>query len=335
MEKNDAEFVRKVEAFITEWNNADDRVLVHTSGSTGQPKPMWASKRLMANSARMTCDFLHLQPGDTALLCLPVDYIAGKMVVVRAMVRQLQLVIKAPQAHPLAGLHHAPTFAAMVPMQVTSGLNNAHERQLLADIRQLIIGGGAIDETLEKELRDFPNNVWSTYGMTETLSHIALRKINGKDADQWYTPFDHVNIATDHRGCLTIHAPLVCDNSLTTNDMVEIHPDGRRFRIIGRVDNVINSGGVKIHIEQVEERLRNAVDVPFAITKRRDPLLGEMVVMLVQSTELDALRQCCEQCLPAYWRPRLFISVDKIPTTDTGKPARKRAEQIAAQYMPK
>ena len=333
MEKNDAEFVRKVEAFIAEWNNADDRVLVHTSGSTGQPKPMWASKRLMANSARMTCDFLHLQPGDTALLCLPVEYIAGKMVVVRAMVRQLQLVIKAPQAHPLAGMHHAPTFAAMVPMQVTSSLNNAHERQLLADIRQLIIGGGAIDETLEKELRDFPNNVWSTYGMTETLSHIALRKINGKDADQWYTPFDHVNIATDHRGCLTIHAPLVCDNSLTTNDMVEIHPDGRRFRIIGRVDNVINSGGVKIHIEQVEERLRNAVDVPFAITKRRDPLLGEMVVMLVQSTELDALRQCCEQCLPAYWRPRLFISVDKIPTTDTGKPARKRAEQIAAQYM--
>ena len=335
MEKNDAEFVRKVEAFIAEWNNADDRVLVHTSGSTGQPKPMWASKRLMANSARMTCDFLHLQPGDTALLCLPVEYIAGKMVVVRAMVRQLQLVIKAPQAHPLAGMHHAPTFAAMVPMQVTSSLNNAHERQLLADIRQLIIGGGAIDETLEKELRDFPNNVWSTYGMTETLSHIALRKINGKDADQWYTPFDHVNIATDHRGCLTIHAPLVCDNSLTTNDMVEIHPDGRRFRIIGRVDNVINSGGVKIHIEQVEERLRNAVDVPFAITKRRDPLLGEMVVMLVQSTELDALRQCCEQCLPAYWRPRLFICVDKIPTTDTGKPARKRAEQIAAQYMPK
>ena len=334
MEKNDAEFVRKVEAFIAEWNNADDRVLVHTSGSTGQPKPMWASKRLMANSARMTCDFLHLQPGDTALLCLPVDYIAGKMVVVRAMVRQLQLVIKAPQAHPLDGMHHAPTFAALVPMQVTSSLNNAHERQLLADIRQLIIGGGAIDETLEKELRDFPNNVWSTYGMTETLSHIALRKINGKDADQWYTPFDHVNIATDHRGCLTIHAPLVCDNSLTTNDMVEIHPDGRRFRIIGRVDNVINSGGVKIHIEQVEERLRNAVDVPFAITKRRDPLLGEMVVMLVQSTELDALRQCCEQCLPAYWRPRLFISVDKIPTTDTGKPARKMAEQIAAQYMP-
>ena len=150
MEKNDAEFVRKVEEFIAEWNNADDRVLVHTSGSTGQPKPMWASKRLMANSARMTCDFLHLQPGDTALLCLPVDYIAGKMVVVRAMVRQLQLVIKAPQAHPLAGLHHAPTFAAMVPMQVTSSLNNAHERQLLADIRQLIIGGGAIDETLEK-----------------------------------------------------------------------------------------------------------------------------------------------------------------------------------------
>ena len=250
------------------------------------------------------------------------------------MVRQLQLVIKAPQAHPLDGMHQAPTFAAMVPMQVTSSLNNAHERQLLADIRQLIIGGGAIDETLEKELRDFPNNVWSTYGMTETLSHIALRKINGKDADQWYTPFDHVNIATDHRGCLTIHAPMVCDNSLTTNDMVEIHPDGRRVRIIGRVDNVINSGGVKIHIEQVEERLRNAVDVPFAITKRRDPLLGEMVVMLVQSTELDALRQCCEQCLPAYWRPRLFISVDKIPTTDTGKPARKRAEQIAAQYMP-
>ena len=332
MERNDTEFERKVKAFIAEWNNTDERVLVHTSGSTGKPRPMWASKRQMMNSARMTCDFLHLQPDDTALLCLPVEYIAGKMMVVRAMVRQLRLVTVSPQSHPLASLDTAPTFAAMVPMQVAASMDNAHDLMLLRNIRHLIIGGGAIDPAMEARLKDFPHDVWSTYGMTETLSHIALRKLNGRDADNYYTPFDHVNITTDHRGCLVVDAPMVSDSRLVTNDLVEIHADGRRFRIIGRVDNVIVSGGVKIHIEEVEERLQGRVGLPFVITKRHDERLGEMVVMLVQSTQTEAVRRCCEECLPTYWRPRLYISVDRIPLTETGKPARREAERIANEH---
>ena len=234
--------------FLNDWHNGSPTVPVHTSGSTGAPKPLRVEKRRMEASARLTCDFLGLAPGDTALLCMPLDYIAGKMMVVRSLVRGLRLVSVKPSSRPLAGLDEAPVFAAMVPMQVACSLHCAKERRLLMGIRHLIIGGGAVDKALEKELRSFPNAVWSTYGMTETLSHIALRRLSGPDADSWYTPFTGVGVSLGADGCLVIDAPLVCDGTLHTNDFAELHPDGRRFRILGRKDNVINSGGVKIRM---------------------------------------------------------------------------------------
>ena len=235
-----------LEEFLDEWNNGSERVLVHTSGSTGAPKPLWVEKRRMEASARITCDFLGLKEGDTALLCMPLDYIAGKMMVVRSLVRKLKLMVVEPTGHPLAA-HQLPrglTFAAMVPMQVYNSLQVPEERERLRQIRHLIIGGGAIDDALARELKDFPNYVWSTYGMTETLSHIALRRLNGAEASEWYTPFDNVRISQSEDGCLVIDAPEVCAERLVTNDIVEISQG--RFRVVGRKDNVICSGGIKI-----------------------------------------------------------------------------------------
>lgn len=255
-----------LEEFLNEWRNDSPTVLVHTSGSTGKPKPMWAEKEKMLNSARVTCDFLGLKPGDTALLCMPLDYIAGKMVVVRVIERHLRLVSVKPCGHPLASVEPT-TFAAMVPMQVYNSMKVAEERAKLMRIKHLIIGGGAIDAELASELRGFPNHVWSTYGMTETLSHIALRRLNGKEASDWYTPFDGVEIGRDEDDCLVIDAPLVHDGVLKTNDRVELRMDSltgkRQFRILGRKDNVIDSGGIKIQIEDVENRLRPCLRVPF------------------------------------------------------------------------
>ena len=332
-----------LEEFLDEWNNDSERVLVHTSGSTGTPKPLWVEKRRMEASARITCDFLGLKEGDTALLCMPLDYIAGKMMVVRSLVRKLKLMVVEPTGHPLSNTtpHQLPrgfTFAAMVPMQVYNSLQVPEERERLRQIRHLIIGGGAIDDALARELEDFPNYVWSTYGMTETLSHIALRRLNGAEASEWYTPFDNVSISQNEDGCLVIDAPEVCAERLVTNDIVEISQG--RFRVVGRKDNVICSGGIKIQAEEVERALKPHLHVPFMITKRKDEKFGEIVVMMVEErgkrreergeriedSLKTRLQRLCREHLPKYWQPRDFVFVEKIPMTETGKIARKECQ---------
>ena len=320
-----------LDEFIAEWQNDEPTVLVHTSGSTGKPKPLRVEKLRMAASARITCQFLGLHKGDTALLCMPLDYIAGKMVVVRSLVWGLRLVAVEPSGHPLRGLHEAPDFAAMVPLQVYNTMQVPEERARLRQIRHLIIGGGAVSDELVSELGDFPNCVWSTYGMTETLSHIALRRLNGEQASQWYEPFEGVDVSLNADGCLVINAPAVCAEPLTTNDIAEIAADGRHFRIRGRRDNVVCSGGIKLQIEEIEAKLQPFVDVPFMITKSSDARLGEMVVMLVVSDDTEQLQAVCSAHLTRYEMPRVFVSVDALPMTETGKPARAEAMKIAAR----
>lgn len=317
--------------FLAEWNNSEDRILVHTSGSTGQPKPLLVEKRRMEASAKVTCSFLGLGSGDTALLCMPLDYIAGKMVVVRSIICGMHLVEVEPSGNPLKSLDVAPSFAAMVPMQVFNSLNDTHDRKLLMQIKQLIIGGGAIDDDMAKILKEFPNAIWSTYGMTETLSHIALRRLSGNNASEWYTPFESINISIGTDGCLVIKAPDICESILKTNDRAEISTDGKKFRIIGRKDNVIDSGGIKIQIEEVEKKLRPYIHIPYIITKKTDKKFGEIVVMLIETSDsnINSIKKTCKQILPKYYMPKLFINVEHIPLTETGKPARLEAMKIA------
>ena len=333
-----------LDEFLEEWNNPSPYIHVQTSGSTGVPKQMLVEKQRMLASARITCDFLGLQPGDTALLCMSLDYIAGKMMVVRSIERGLKLITVAPSGHPLAtnnvqsskirsalplgsSKNFQLDFAAMVPMQVYNSLQVPEEKERLMQIKHLIIGGGAIDEEMEAELRHFPHAVWSTYGMTETLSHIALRRLNGPEASHWYTPFPSVQISQDADGCLIINAPEVCPELLVTNDIVEI--DSGRFRILGRKDNVICSGGIKIQIEEVERQLKPHLTAPYLLTKRKDSKFGEVAVLLTEGSIEDA-KQVCECVLPKYYQPKDYLHVSQIPLTETGKPARKIAEALTS-----
>ena len=317
----------KLEDFLAEWHNDSPKVLVHTSGSTGKPKPMWVEKRRMEASARITCQFLRLREGDIALLCLPLDYIAGKMMVVRALTCGLRLIAVEPSGNPLRTVTAAEVaFAAMVPMQVWNTLQVPEERRQLMDIKHLIIGGGAIDDALAAELRTFPNAVWSTYGMTETLSHIALRRLSGPEASDWYTPFEGVRLSLNEEQCLVIDAPAVHDGTLVTNDIAEISDKG--FRILGRKDNVICSGGLKIQTEEVERMLHAHLHEPYLITKRRDEKFGEIVVLLTEGDAAEA-EAVCRRVLPPYWQPRAIVRVAQIPMTENGKPARKQAESLA------
>ena len=316
-----------LEEFLAEWHNDSPTVLVHTSGSTGKPKPMYVEKRRMEASARITCQFLGLKPGDTALLCMSLDYIAGKMMVVRALTCGLHLITVKPSGNPLRTMTEPVDFAAMVPMQVYNSLQVPEEREKLMAIEHLIIGGGAIDDALASVLVGFPNQVWSTYGMTETLSHIALRKLSGPDASDWYTPFEGITLSLTEDGCLVIDAPAVHDGPLVTNDIVELSDKG--FRILGRKDNVICSGGIKIQIEEVERLLKPHLSAPFMITKRPNQKFGEQVVLLTESMDMDDVKEICQKILPKYWQPRSYAHIDALPMTETGKPARKEAEHLA------
>lgn len=316
------------ESFLAEWHDDNPRLLVHTSGSTGNPRPLWVEKHRMEASARATCSFLNLKAGDTALLCMSLDYIAGKMMVVRALTCGLRLILAEPSGHPLAHSTVAIDFAAMVPLQVYNTLQVPEERERLLRIRHLIIGGGAVDDRLASELRTFPNAVWSTYGMTETLSHIALRRLNGSGASSWYTPFEGVSLSLSADGCLVIDAPQVCDGPLVTNDIAELASDGR-FRIIGRRDNTICTGGVKVQAESVEDSLRRHLTSPFCITKRTDEKFGEVVVLLTESPDASAVATLCHRVLPKFWQPRQVVSVERIPLTATGKIARSEAMRLA------
>ena len=335
-----------VNDFLQEWNSPSETLLVHTSGSTGKPKPMWVEKQRMLNSAHITCDFLGLRPGDSALLCMSLDYIAGKMMVVRSIERKLRLFSVKPSGHPLSDESLAKMvemdfdFVAMVPMQVYNTLQVPQERERLSRIKHLIIGGGAIDDALAEELRSLPGAVWSTYGMTETLSHIALRRLNGEEASEWYQPFDSVGVSLNSDGCLVIDAPLVCSEPLVTNDIAEIKQQETSshssdassslktssphvlFRIKGRKDNVICSGGIKIQIEEVENLLRQHLAAPFLLAKKKDEKFGEIAVLVTESGDLEGVEAICRQVLPKYWVPRQYLHFDQLPMTETGKPKR-------------
>lgn len=324
-----------VDEFLAQWNDDSPTMEVRTSGSTGTPKLIYIEKERMRASARMTCDFLGLKPADTALLCMPLDYIAGKMMVVRALERNMKLLSVEPSGHPLAdntlsdlneGIVH---LAAMVPLQVWNTLQVPEERERLHHIKHLIIGGGAIPRELEQELRTIPINVWSSYGMTETLSHIALRRIS----EDYYSPLPGISLSQDQDDCLIINAPALCAQTLYTNDIVRFHGKDH-FQIIGRRDNTICSGGIKIQIEQVEAWLQSIGIDNIMVTYREDKALGQALVYLTtDKIDTDMLRKSVptDTTNSKFWLPRHIVKVPFLPLTPTGKPDRATAKQLAEE----
>lgn len=326
-------FEAEIADFKLRWLNDSPTMTVHTSGSTGTPQRMEAEKVRMWASAQATIRALGLQPNNTALLCMPLKYIAGQMMLVRAFAAPLQLVAVAPTSHPYARLHDAPDFAALTPMQVFESLKVPHERALLRRTLCLIIGGGALSPELEAALKNFPNPVWSTYGMTETLSHIALRRVNGPEASDSYCPLPGVAVSLSEQGTLVIDAPEIADRKLFTNDLAELLPNGH-FRLIGRRDNVVCSGGIKLHLEQIEKAL-NTLPVAVQLTAVPDARLGEALTLLyvADTDRSDELETTCRQLLDAYSVPRHYLRITALPTTETGKPARAAARTLAQELL--
>lgn len=297
--------------FILEWFDGKDHIEITTSGTTGTPKKIQLKKAAMVNSALATGDFFQLSPGDSALHCLPIQYIAGKMMLVRAFILGLELDYVLPDSHPLDATGRNYDFAAMVPLQVEQSLAE------LDQVKKIIIGGAKINGNLVEKLKTIPSEIYETYGMTETITHIAAKKVQ----ETAFTILPGIAIDTDERGCLVIDAPRVCDHSLVTNDMVTL-VDETHFIWLGRYDNVINSGGVKLFPEQIEEKLASAIPHRFFVIGKEDETLGEKLVLVIESEPHTIAPEVLDK-LSKYEKPKEIIFVPHFKETETGKVKRK------------
>ncbi|MEZ4811335.1 MAG: AMP-binding protein [Allomuricauda sp.] len=301
--------------FLLDWISDRPTIEVFTSGSTGKPKKIVLKKEQMVNSAKATGAYFGLKPGNTALLCLPSSGIAGKMMLVRAMVLGLQLDYVEPSSTPMENNAKSYDFVAMVPLQVQNSL------QRLSQIKTLIIGGASIDSTLKKKLYVLPTHVYETYGMTETITHIAVKKVARKSADYFET-LPGVSISVDDRGCLVIKAPNISDVEVVTNDLVEM-VDKRHFIWLGRFDAVINSGGIKLVPEQIERKLAPVIASRFFVAGIPDETFGQRLVLVVEETDCDkdALLQKIKalQDIGKYEVPKEVFCVKSFVETKSGK----------------
>ena len=350
-----SDYERRVLQFCQQWLAGQETFTLQTSGSTGQPKAIQLTRAQMVTSAHWTGQALGLRSGDRALVCLSVAYIAGMMMLVRGFELGLQMTVIEPVSRPLAPF--PPTvrfdFTAMVPLQLHETLRGApHESAILDRMQAVLIGGAPISLALEEHSQRVQAPLYHTYGMTETVSHIALRRFNGSQRSNCFIPFDEVRLGVDARGCLTITSALTRGETLQTNDLVELQTDGS-FRWLGRIDNVINSGGVKVHIEQVERAMEAWLlhyqagvyaERRFFIGPLAHPRLGHAVVAIIEGEPCGdaatgalavetALRTHVQQELTPYEVPRKVYFVPQLLETPTGKIDRgANLRQVAAQH---
>ena len=312
--------------FIHEWFNTDDYVKVQTSGSTGEPKIMHLSKEMMKKSALRTIQYFSLNRNDTLLLNLSCRYIAGKMMIVRALTGQMKLEIVDPSTGFSFLKDKTFQLGAMVPLQLSNLLVQPGGRQKAENIRHLLVGGSAVSYPLEQQIRQLRNNVVSTYGMTETASHIAIRTLSGNRASDVYHLLPGIRVEKDDRGCLIIHPDGGENETLVTNDVVEfISPES--FRVLGRADFVIISGGLKFYPEQLEARLQPYIPVPVMISGIPDEKLGQKMILFLEAKESELLKQTAsetiERQLTKYERPREIRFLEEFSRTGNGKLQRK------------
>ncbi|WP_298902096.1 AMP-binding protein [uncultured Psychroserpens sp.] len=303
--------------FLLDWLDDKDFVLVKTSGSTGVQKTIKLKKQAMVNSAIMTGDFFKLKPGDTALHCLPSQYIAGKMMLVRAMILGLELDMVAPSSMP-AYQHLKPyDFCAMIPLQLKKSLGQ------LMQIKTLIVGGASVSNSLKEELKGLDTRVFETYGMTETVSHIAVRCLNfTSEKGAHFQILKDIKIHADNRGCLVIEAKQLTDDIITTNDVVDVVSKSE-FDIIGRFDNMINSGGVKLFPELIEAKLSDNIKSRFFITSEPDKDLGQKVVLVLEG-DSKTFNKDVFGGLSKFEIPKKVYHTTKFIETETGKLQRQK-----------
>ena len=303
--------------FLEEWYAPSDYIEVTTSGSTGNPKTICLKKDFVAASALRTIRHFHLNENDKILHCLPSRYIAGKLMVVRALIGKLDLHVVDPTTNFDFLQHIHFKFAAMVPNQVLKLLQLKKY-----NIELLLIGGAAIPQQLEKSLKHISTVCYSSYGMTETATHIALRKLNGKSADEYYHCLGEIQVKLSSDNCLQIYMSGLEHDFLQTTDLAELK-DGKTFMITGRSDHMIISGGIKFSPEKLEHKLEAYMEHPFIVSSLPHETLGQQLILVIEGIEtpetIAHVNAICKKHLSKYEQAKQIIFVKKLPRTPNGK----------------
>ena len=318
--------------FLKEWFSTPEMIQAQTSGSTGEPTAIELPKQVMIKSAQRTIEYFGLKEGNRILLSLPCRFIAGKMMVVRAIVGKMDLITVDPSSEFELLLNDTFDFGAMVPNQVFKLLESDSGKEKLGHIRNLLIGGSAISLTLEAQVSQLKSRVVSTYGMTETASHIAIRELSGEKRSNVYHCLPGISITLSENDCLQIHVA-ERHESLQTNDMAEVL-SSTSFRILGRVDDVIISGGIKYWPQTIERKLEPLMIARFVISSLPDEMLGEKLVLVIEGTSTDTewIQQKAAELLPPFERPRSVCFLADFPQTPNGKIRRNEIKrQIQSQ----
>lgn len=325
-------WIQEIFQFLEEWFDNQEAIWVKTSGSTGRPKTIKLAKAAMRVSAQMTLDFFGLKPRSTFLLNLSPKYIAGKMMLVRAIEGNMSIIAVKPSLCPVASINQAIDFAAMVPAQVQECLDLYPEK--FKQINTLIIGGGKAENKLIKGIQKTNVKAFSTYGMTETITHIAIKRL-GDPSNPFFSVLPKVKIDTDKRGCLVINADHFALSPIITNDLVSIYaPD--QFEWLGRFDNVINTGGVKVSPEEIEQKLSNLMDRRFFVFGMPNEQWGEQVTLMLEGNkfpkeEVNSLLEKMKNVFPSPKRPKEILFCSKFVETPTGKIQRKETIRLAQE----
>jgi len=336
-----SEFEIETFSIINKWLSAQKNFLLKTSGSTGKPKIINFSKEKIKKSALRTIKTFHLNPGQTVLNCLNTAHVAGLLMLVRAIEGNLNLIIESPAANPLVNIDEGRyiDFCAMTPYQAETILNDTPSK--FANINTILIGGAALNPSLERRFHNVQSNIYQSYSMTETLTHVAIRKVNGIKKSNIYHALQGVSFSQDSRGCLIIYDQTLEIDALITNDMVHL-VDNTSFKWIGRYDNVINTGGIKIHIEGVEEEIYEilgdlGLQRSFCLLSIPDQKLTNKLVLLIEESDIkidtNFLLLELKRKLPKYHEPKTLIKVPELILTKSGKIDRKRnTEKYLHEY---
>ncbi len=314
-------------SFIESWQSTQQEFTIHTSGSTGTPKPIRITRKQMLASIEHTKNAFRLGRGDAALVCINTAYIGGMMMLARSLEIGMEMTIVKPTSNPFLDIEANKKFdfIALVPLQLEVILNSSHAPRL-NHCKAIIIGGAAVNVHLLEKLQQVTAPIYATYGMTETVSHIAIKRLNGTEKEDVFTAFENINLSLDNRGCLMIEGAVTNHEKIITNDKVELLKD-KQFKWLGRIDHVINSGGVKIQIEILERKIasifnENGIHYPFFITSKIDKTLGEKVVLCVESERkpnVNEIIDCLKVNLARFEVPKEIIHQQVFARTDTGK----------------
>ena len=308
--------------FIRDWQNNNPMYSFETSGSTGKPKKIIIQRDQIQSSAEATIQYLGLQNQDQVLLCLNPNFIASIMMVARCIINNMDLHVQRPASNPLETLRAEINFASFVPFQIYRMIEDNNIDQLKS-IKNILIGGAPLSNSAFEVLASLDTNIYLTYGMTETVSHIALMPVKGSHSDANFQIIPGIEIDQDADLCLKIKGKVTNNQWIQTNDVIEIKNE-KEFKWIGRRDDVINSGGIKIHPEQIEKTLQEILSFPFIISWRENEKLGRECIIISENHEisqgqLTLIKEMIENKFSKFHIPKSANSVHQFPRTESGK----------------